>query len=102
MNLKDKIPCNRCGVCCSTGTCIHGTEDSYGICVYLIMNNLMINGHGNTSCKLLLEHKIKNPKDIGIGVGCILRELDINVYNYYYLQMIERFKFKNGKLKIGE
>ena len=90
---KDKIPCTRCGVCCSNGPCGHGIEDSYGICVYLIFNNG--NEQAKTSCKLILGNKIKN-KDIEIGVGCILHGVSIDTYNYYHSQMIERLKNKNG------
>lgn len=89
---KDKIPCIRCGVCCSSGVCPHGIEDSYGMCAYLIINDKQ-NGK-QTSCKLLLENRI-NPKDIGIGIGCILRELYIVVYNYYHSQMMEKLESKN-------
>lgn len=95
MGKEDKIPCDRCGVCCSTGTCSHGIEYSYGICIYLITNNVITNGNERTSCKLLLENKIKDPKDIGMGVGCVLKKLGADAYNYYHLQMVERLEFRN-------
>lgn len=87
VNEKTYIPCVRCGVCCSSGVCSNGVEDDRGLCDYLILSK------NNASCKLLLENKI-NPKDIGIGVGCILRQIPF-VFQYYEDQM--RKKLLNMK-----
>jgi len=58
------------------GPCSYGIENDFGICQFLLIHE-----DGTTSCKLLIEGKVK-PEDIGIGKGCILRSSP-EIYNYY-------------------
>ncbi len=88
-NMSNKIPCTRCGVCCSSGVCYHGVDDDRGLCVYLL-----INGHTDkhrTSCKLILDRKV-NPTGIGIGKGCLLRKVP-HAYTYYLEEMKRKIEY---------
>jgi hypothetical protein len=75
-NTTKKIECNRCGICCLSGSCPEGIEDARtGVCKFLI-----VHANKKTSCQLVLERK---NVAITIGQGCVLKQHPI-IYSYYY------------------
>ena len=82
-NASNKRPCIRCGVCCSSGVCSYGLEDYRGLCAFLFIDRYGVICH--TSCKLVLDKKV-DIENIGIGKGCVLRQVPF-AYEYYLEQM---------------
>jgi uncharacterized cysteine cluster protein YcgN (CxxCxxCC family) len=74
------IPCKRCGLCCIIELCSKGRrkdKTKKGNCKYLIHNN-----DGTTSCKLILENKMKNSA-IEFEQGCVFQEDYPHLYEFY-------------------
>ena len=82
-NPSNKIPCIRCGVCCSSGVCSHGIEDDRGLCTFLFIDSYR--GICRTSCTLVIDKRV-DFNDIAIGKGCVLRHIP-SAYTYSLDQM---------------
>lgn len=82
--------CVRCGLCCAHFPhCGHGNEDGkHGMCSFLVI------GKKKTSCKLMLEGKIKPD-----GLGCVLRHTRFHqVETQKYFEEIHQMWREEGVL----
>ena len=69
------ITCTRCGICCKSGICLLGKEDSTGKCIFIKVSDHIY------SCDLYSKG-IVSKEDIGIGLGCIIRR-DSEMFEFY-------------------
>lgn len=89
---QNKINCDRCGVCCSSGVCEHGIEDNRGLCRFLEFGITPI-----TTCILIKENKIPL-KDVGFKKGCVLKRAPES-YSYYKVQMNNKLQNLKNRLE---